>query len=67
MKGDLPGLYHPKQGNQGAFLELSMGALLQPTEGFTKRWMAKTIFKSNVAGWFFLSLGSTIISRSNIQ
>jgi hypothetical protein len=26
MKGDLPGLYHPKAGNQQAWLEMSMGA-----------------------------------------
>ena len=57
MKGDLPGLYHPKQGNQNAFLELSMGALLQPTEGFAKRLMAKTSFKSNVAGLIFSLVG----------
>jgi hypothetical protein len=37
MKGDLPGLYHPKQGNQQPWLEMSMGALLQPTEGFAKK------------------------------
>ena len=41
IKGDLPGLYHPKQGNQQAWFEMSMGALLQPTEGFAKKWMAK--------------------------
>ena len=57
MKGDLPGLYHPKQGNQGAWLEMSMGALLQPTEGFAKRWMAKTSFKSNIAGLIFMLAG----------
>ena len=57
MKGDLPGLYHPKQGNQNAYLEISMGALLQPTEGFAKRWMAKTSFKSNVAGLIFSLVG----------
>ena len=57
MKGDLPGLYHPKQGNQNAFFEMSMGALLQPTEGFAKRWMAKTSFKSNVAGLIFSLVG----------
>lgn len=57
MKGDLPGLYHPKQGTQNAFLEMSMGALLQPTEGFAKRWMAKTSFKSNVAGLIFSLVG----------
>src|SRR5213080_1121111 len=28
IKGDLPGLYHPRQGNQAPWLEMSMGALL---------------------------------------
>jgi hypothetical protein len=57
MKGDLPGLYHPKQGNQAAWLEASMGALLQPTQGFAKRWMAKTSFKTNLAGLLFSLVG----------
>ncbi|MBA2379257.1 MAG: hypothetical protein H0V76_06755 [Blastocatellia bacterium] len=57
MKGDLPGLYHPKAGNQNAFMEVSLGALLQPTEGFAKRWMAKSAFKSNLAGLIFSLVG----------
>ncbi len=57
MKGDLPGLYHPRAGNQGAWLEMSMGALLQPTEGFAKRWMAKSSFKGNLAGLIFSLVG----------
>jgi len=57
MKGDLPGLYHPRAGNQAAWLELSMGALLQPTEGFGKRWMAKSSFKGNLAGLIFSLVG----------
>lgn len=57
MKGDLPGLYHPKVQNQNAWLEMSMGALLQPTEGFAKRWMAKTSFKTNLAGLIFSLVG----------
>lgn len=57
LKGDLPGLYHPKAGNQNAWLEMSMGALLQPTEGFAKRWMAKQGFKGNVAGLMFSLVG----------
>ena len=57
MKGDLPGLYHPKQGTQNAWLELSMGALLQPTESFVKKWMAKTGFKGNLAGLLFSLVG----------
>ena len=57
VKGDLPGLYHPRAGNQAPWLELSMGALLQPTEGFAKKWMAKTSFKGNVAGLIFSLVG----------
>ena len=57
VKGDLPGLYHPKAGNQNAWLELSMGALLQPTEGFAKKWMAKSQFKGNLAGLIFSLVG----------
>jgi len=57
VKGDLPGLYHPRTPNQGAWLEVSVGALLQPTEKFAKRWMAKSAFKSNVAGLIFSLVG----------
>ncbi len=57
MKGDLPGLYHPRAGNQGAWFEISMGALLQPTEGFAKKWMAKSQFKGNLAGLLFSLVG----------
>jgi hypothetical protein len=57
IKGDLPGLYHPKVGNQNAWMELSMGAILQPTEGFAKKFMAKQGFKGNVAGLIFSLVG----------
>jgi len=57
LKGDLPGLYHPKAGNQAAWLEMSMGALLQPTEGFAKKWMAKQGFKGNIASLVFSLVG----------
>jgi hypothetical protein len=57
VKGDIPGLYHPRQGNQVPWLELSMGALLQPTEGFAKKWMAKSSFKGNLAGLLFSLVG----------
>lgn len=56
-KGDLPGLYHPKMQNKNPWLEVSIGALLQPTEGFAKRWMAKSSFKSNLAGLLFSLVG----------
>jgi hypothetical protein len=57
IKGDLPGLYHPRAGNQAPWFEVSMGALLQPTESFTKRWMAKSSFKGNLAGLLFSLVG----------
>ncbi len=57
IKGDLPGLYHPKMQNKNAWLEVSIGALLQPTENFGKRWMAKSAFKTNLAGLIFSLVG----------
>jgi hypothetical protein len=57
IKGDLPGLYHPRAGNQAPWFEISMGALLQPTEGFVKKFMAKTSFKGNLAGLLFSLVG----------
>lgn len=57
IKGDLPGLYHPRAGNQAPWFEISMGALLQPTEGFAKRMMAKSSFKGNLAGMLFSLVG----------
>jgi hypothetical protein len=57
IKGDLPGLYHPRAGNQAAWFEVSMGALLQPTEGFGKRLMAKSSFRGNLAGILFSLVG----------
>ncbi len=57
VKGDLPGLYHPRMGNKGAWLEISTGALLKPTESFANRFMAKTGFKANLAGLLFSLVG----------
>jgi hypothetical protein len=57
VKGDLPGLYHPRAGNQAPWFELSMGALLQPTETFIKKFMAKSSFKGNIAGLMFSLVG----------
>ncbi|MFT3745529.1 MAG: hypothetical protein QM785_14705 [Pyrinomonadaceae bacterium] len=57
LKGDLPGLYHPREGNRAPWLEMSMGALLQPTESFMKKFMAKSSFKGNLAGLLFSLVG----------
>ena len=57
IKGDLPGLYHPRLQNSAPWFEISMGALLQPTEGFMKKFMAKSGFKGNLAGLIFSLVG----------
>jgi hypothetical protein len=57
LKGDLPGLYHPRAGNQAPWIEISTGALLQPTEAWAKRWVAKSGFKGNLAGLIFSLVG----------
>jgi hypothetical protein len=74
VKGDLPGLYHPRSQNQGAWMEVSIGALLQPTEKFAKRWMAKSAFTSNLAGLIFSLVGQHYyltlrhsVKRTNVE
>ncbi len=57
LKGDLPGLYHPREGNRAPWFEMSMGALLMPTEGFMKKFMARSSFKGNLAGLLFSLVG----------
>lgn len=57
ITGDLPGLYHPKVQNTKPYLEVSMGALLKPTEGFAAKLMAKQGFKGNLAGILFSLVG----------
>jgi len=57
LKGDLPGLYHPRVQNQAPWFEMSMAALLQPTESFMKKFMAKSGFKGNLAGLIFSLAG----------
>ncbi len=57
LKGDLPGLYHPRAGNQAPWFEMSMAALLMPTEGYVKKFMAKSSFKGNIAGLIFSLAG----------
>lgn len=57
LEGDLPGLYHPKMQNKSARMEISTGALLKPFGKWTERWMAKTSFKSNLAGLIFSLVG----------
>ncbi|MCI0555168.1 MAG: hypothetical protein L0287_29835 [Anaerolineae bacterium] len=46
---DLPGLYHPRQGNAQPWCEIAVGALLTTSEGFFKRLAARLNFKPNLA------------------
>ena len=46
---DLPGLYHPRQGNVQPWCEIALGALLTTSDGFFKRIAARLNFKPNLA------------------
>lgn len=49
LKTEIPGLYHPRQGTQPAWLEIAANSLLPQQQGFHKRLMSKLSFKSNIA------------------
>lgn len=52
----LPGLYHPRQGSQLAWMEISLDVLL-PTGSFRKRFIPKLTFKANLAMVLFSLVG----------
>ncbi|NBO64957.1 MAG: hypothetical protein EBU88_08970 [Acidobacteria bacterium] len=52
---ELPGLYHPRQGTQQPWCEISLRLLLQKNEGIFKRFAAKLNYKPNLA-YLVLSL-----------
>ena len=54
---ELPGLYHPRQGPKGAWLELAMGVLLPANKPFHKRLVPRLSFKGNVAATLFSLVG----------
>lgn len=51
---ELPGLYHPRQGNIQPWFEIAINALI-PKDGFFKRLAARLNFKPNLA-YLLLSL-----------
>jgi len=53
----LPGLYHPRQGTQKAWLEISAGALLPAQKNFFKRLLPRLSFKANLAAVVFSLVG----------
>ena len=54
---DLPGLYHPRQGNQGAWFELAIPPLIQANKPFHKRILPRLSFKGNLVAVVFSLIG----------
>ncbi|HEV2916097.1 MAG TPA: hypothetical protein VGX92_22645 [Pyrinomonadaceae bacterium] len=54
---DLPGLYHPRQGKQGAWLEVALETILPRSKPFLKRLMPRLSFKGNLAAVIFSLVG----------
>lgn len=52
-----PGLYHPKQGNQTAWLEIAASALVSKSQPLHKRFMQRLSFKGNLAAILFSLVG----------
>ena len=57
QKTALPGLYHPRQGAQPAWLEISIDALLPRSKVFYKRLMPRLSFRGNLAAVLFSLVG----------
>ncbi len=57
QRSDLPGLYHPKQGAQAAWLEIATGVLLPRSKPLTKRIMPRLSFRGNLAAIVFSLIG----------
>lgn len=54
---ELPGLYHPRQGPKGAWLEVAVGVLLPADKPFHKRIVPRISFKGNLAAIVFSLVG----------
>lgn len=53
----LPGLYHPRQGAQAAWLEIALDVLLPQSNPFYKKWASRLSFKTNLAAVIFSLIG----------
>jgi len=53
----LPGLYHPRQGAKGPWLEIAMSVLLPGDKPIHKRIIPRLSFKGNVAAVLFSLVG----------
>ncbi len=54
---ELPGLYHPKQGPKGPWLEVAVNVLLPSDKPFHKRIVPRLSFKSNLVALVFSLVG----------
>ncbi len=54
---DFPALYHPRQGSQPAWVEISTQVLFGTNQPFRKRLMLRLSFKSNLAALVFSLVG----------
>lgn len=57
QRTELPGLYHPRQGAQQAWLEIAVGVLLPNQSPFYKRLMPRLSFKGNLAAVIYSLFG----------
>ena len=57
LRATLPGMYHPKQGNQAAWIEIAIDVLRPTSLPFYKRWMQRLSLKSNIASTIFSLVG----------
>lgn len=53
----LPGLYHPRQGSQPAWIEIALDVLLPKEVPFYKRLIPRLSFKANMAAVIFSLVG----------
>jgi len=54
---ELPGLYHPREGTRGPWLEIAVNVLLPTDKPFFKRILPRMSFKSNLAALVFSLVG----------
>jgi hypothetical protein len=54
---ELPGLYHPRQGPKGPWLEIAMGVLLPTNKPVHKRIVPRISFKGNLVAVLFSLVG----------
>ena len=57
IRNSQPGLYHPKQGSQSAWIELAIGVLIPNSSPFFKRMFQRFTLKGNLATVLFSLVG----------